>query len=237
MIAVPAVLILGLAAFGVLESRRHAKNLAAIPLRVHVNGTRGKSSVTRLIAAGLRAGGLRTFAKTTGTMARMILPDGTEVDVYRPGRANIIEQIRIVRRAVEERAEALVIECMAVAPDLQPITEQRLVRSTIGVITNVRADHLDVMGPSVDDAARVLAMTMPVRGIVFTAERERRSILEAEAAARGSSLRLSDASTVTEADLARFSYVEHAENVALALDVCARIGVGRAAALAGMVAA
>ncbi|MEK7348937.1 MAG: poly-gamma-glutamate synthase PgsB [Candidatus Eisenbacteria bacterium] len=237
MIVVPAALLIGLTTFGVLESRRHAANLASIPLRIHVNGTRGKSSVTRLIAAGLRAGGVRTFAKTTGTMARMILPDGAEVDVYRPGRANIIEQIRIVRRAVDERAEALVIECMAVAPELQPITERRLVRSTIGVITNVRADHLDVMGPTVEDAARVLAQTMPVQGIVFTAERERRAILEEEAAARGTMLRVADASTVTDADLARFSYVEHAENVALALDVCARLGVGREAALAGMAAA
>ena len=60
----------GLAAYGVWEWRRHARNVARIPIRVHVNGTRGKSSVTRLIAAGLRAGGVRTFAKTTGTMAR-----------------------------------------------------------------------------------------------------------------------------------------------------------------------
>ena len=43
-----------------------------IPIRIHVNGTRGKSSVTRLIAAGLRAGGKRTFAKTTGTAPRVI---------------------------------------------------------------------------------------------------------------------------------------------------------------------
>jgi hypothetical protein len=33
---------------------------------------RGKSSVTRLIAGGLRAGGRRTLAKTTGTSARLI---------------------------------------------------------------------------------------------------------------------------------------------------------------------
>ena len=33
---------------------------------IHVNGTRGKSTVSRLIEAGLRAGGLRVFCKTTG---------------------------------------------------------------------------------------------------------------------------------------------------------------------------
>ena len=52
---------------GVLEFQLHKRSLNLIPLRIHVNGTRGKSSVTRLIAAGLREGGMRTFAKTTGT--------------------------------------------------------------------------------------------------------------------------------------------------------------------------
>ena len=72
MLLVPSLLTLGLAAYGVAEVRRHERQLARIPVRVHVNGTRGKSSVTRLIAAGLRSTGRRVFAKTTGTMARMI---------------------------------------------------------------------------------------------------------------------------------------------------------------------
>src|SRR5512143_640452 len=173
MALVSATLAAGLAAYGVWETRRHQRHVERIPVRVHVNGTRGKSSVTRLIAAGLREGGVRTFAKTTGTMARMILPDGREMDVYRVGRPNIIEQTRIVRRAVEFGAQALVIECMAVLPELQPVAELRLVQSTVGVITNARADHLDVMGPGVDDVALALAETSPRNGHLFTAQRER----------------------------------------------------------------
>lgn len=234
MSVVPAVLAAGLAAYGVWELRRHARHLERIPVRVHVNGTRGKSSVTRLIAAGLRAGGRRTFAKTTGTMARLIRIDGSEVDVYRVGKPNIIEQTRIVRRAVEDGAEAFVVECMAVTPEIQPVTELRLIRSSVGVITNVRADHLDVMGPTVDDVARALAQTIPTRGHVFTAERERVEILARTARERGSPLHVVDDSSVTEGDLAGFSYIEHAENVALALVVCAHLGVDRATALRGM---
>ena len=40
--------------------------------RIHVNGIRGKSSVTRLIAAALREGKVKTLGKTTGTAARTI---------------------------------------------------------------------------------------------------------------------------------------------------------------------
>ena len=61
--------------FGAL---RHRARLRAVPLRIHVAGTRGKSTTTRLIAAGLRAGGRRVLAKTTGSEPRLILPDGSE---------------------------------------------------------------------------------------------------------------------------------------------------------------
>ncbi len=164
----------------------------------------------------------------------MIYPDGREVDVFRVGRPNIIEQTRIIARAVEARAEAVVIECMAVTPELQPLAELRLIQSHVGVITNVRADHLDVMGPTVDDVARTLAQTAPRNGILFTAEHDRAPLLEAVARSRGSEMRVIEDRGVSANDLAGFSYVEHSENVALALAVCEHVGVERSTALRGM---
>ncbi len=193
--------------------------------------------MTRLIAAGLRAGGRRTLAKTTGTMPRMIFPDGREADVYRVGRPNIIEQTRVVRCAVESGAEAMVIECMAVMPELQPVSELRLIRSTVGVITNARADHLDVMGPSVDDVALALAETSPRDGHLFTAEHERAHLIAAVAASRGTAVHPIDAAGIPDSDLSGFDYLEHADNLALALAVCAHLGVKRDVALQGMHAA
>lgn len=84
-------LVVALTAYGFWEYRTHRSNLDRIPVRIHVNGTRGKSSVTRLIAAGLRAGPRRTIAKTTGTMPRLILDDGLELPIHRAGSPNIIE--------------------------------------------------------------------------------------------------------------------------------------------------
>ncbi|MCK5258708.1 MAG: hypothetical protein KAJ69_04240, partial [Thermoplasmatales archaeon] len=56
-----------------IEKLNHQKRLKSIPIRIWVNGSRGKSSVTRLIAAGLRTDGKRVIAKTTGTSARFII--------------------------------------------------------------------------------------------------------------------------------------------------------------------
>lgn len=229
-----------LVALGLVESLVHRRQLAGIRIRIHVNGTRGKSSVTRLIAAGLRAGGIVTCAKTTGTLARMILPDGSEYPVFRPSGANVIEQLRIVRTAATYGAEALVIECMALQPHLQTLCELQFVRATHGVITNARADHLDVMGPSENDVALALCGMIPVQGKLFTAERRHLDLLRDCAANRKTELFAvgeSDIAAITTDDLTGFRYVEHAENVALALLVCAEFGVDRQTALAGMWAA
>ncbi len=236
---VVSFLALALVAAGVAENWLHRRRLNQIPIRVHVNGTRGKSSVTRLIAAGLRSGGIRTCAKATGTLARMIFPDGSESPLFRPGRTNIIEQKRVVRAAVAHKAEALVIECMAVHPTLQATCELKLVRSTHGVITNAREDHMDVMGPTRLDVARALAGTTPVRGKLFTAESRADSIevLAAAAEDRGSKLETIggfEIAEITDADMARFTYLEHTDNVALALRVCESLGVKREVALKGM---
>jgi poly-gamma-glutamate synthase PgsB/CapB len=226
-----------LTTLGMAESWLHRRSLKSIPIRIHVNGTRGKSGVTRLIAAGLRAGGIRTCAKTTGTLPRMIFPDGEEYPLYRPSRANVIEQLRVVRAAAEAGADALVIECMALQPALQSLCELKLVQATHGVITNVRADHLDVMGPSVSDVARALAGTVPVSGRLFTTEQRHLPMLRQAAADRGSQVIEvgdDDVAAVSWDELGQFPYVEHPDNVALALRVCRDLGIDRQTALKGM---
>jgi poly-gamma-glutamate synthase PgsB/CapB len=229
------LLLLGLTAVYVIEMVRHRKMLRRIPTRIHVNGTRGKSSVTRLIAAGLRAGGVKTFAKTTGSAARLIHADGSEEPVERRGGPNIREQIGIIRRAAQEGSEALVIECMAVRPDLQKTTERSIVNSTIGVITNVRPDHLEVMGPTLENVAIALGGTVPRDGKLFTTAGRYAEYLCNEAARRGSQSQVTTPDRHPGAEeMDGFDYVEIPENVALALDVCEEVGVDRATALAGM---
>lgn len=220
-----------------IEGLRHRRHLRRIPIRIHVNGTRGKSSVARLIAAGLREGGITTCAKTTGTLARMIFPDGAEYPVFRPAGANVIEQVRIVAAAVANKSEALVIECMALQPILQWICEDKLVRATHAVITNARADHLDVMGPTEENVARALAGMVPRRARLYTAEQRHLDILAAAAKDRRTiviAVSPKDVAQITAAELDGFSYLEHAENVALALRICEDVGVARDVALRGM---
>ena len=222
---------------GLIEYLLLARSRSKIRIRIHVNGTRGKSSVTRLIASALREAGMRTFAKTTGTLPRMIYPDGSELPVQRINKANIIEQRTTINQAATEGAEALVLECMALQPLLQSISELRIVQSTHTVITNARPDHLDVMGPDARAVTKALCGMVTRQGVVLTAERDNLDVIEAACKDRGSKLVAvteSDVAAITKAELKPFRYTEHAENVALSLAVCASIGIPRDVALRGM---
>ncbi len=213
------------------ECHRHRENLQKIPLRIHVNGTRGKSSVTRLIAAGLRAGGYQVFAKTTGTEAKFIFPDGSEQYIPRSGPANIKENITFINQAAGYGAAAVVVECMAICPDLQHFMENRLLQSHIGVITNIRDDHEDVMGDGLDNIAVALSNTIPRNGRLVTTPAAASLLQKIDPKA---GLIIADGKAVAPCYLEGFAYEIIPDNIAVALQVCRLAGVEPAAAIAGM---
>ncbi|MCP4424667.1 MAG: poly-gamma-glutamate synthase PgsB, partial [Chloroflexi bacterium] len=146
--------------------RAHQRRIDQLGIRVHVNGIRGKSTVTRLIAGVLRAGGYNTFAKTTGSAARIIHPDGSEDPIPRYGAATILEQINIIKAHVTPNTEAMVMECMAVNPAYQHVAQHEIVQGNITVITNVREDHQAQMGETLPEIAHALATTIPRNGLL-----------------------------------------------------------------------
>jgi poly-gamma-glutamate synthase PgsB/CapB len=156
-------------------------------LVIHVNGTRGKSTVTRMIHAALRARGMEVFGKTTGSAARFLLPNGTEKRVMRFGPANVREQRNMMiaaafwgkRACPEKGSRALVFECNAVQEELQRVSAQ-WIRPDITIITNVREDHVPELG-SPAQAARVFAAAIPKNSMLITPERGFMEIWEAAA--------------------------------------------------------
>lgn len=214
-------------AFLALEQRRALHDRRRLKHIVYVNGIRGKSTVTRLIDAGLRSGGYKVFCKTTGTVPMTIGVDNIARPLHRRGRANIKEQLQILHQAALADAEILVLECMAVDPKLQWVTQHKMLRADIGVITNVRLDHTAEMGETLEQICNSLSGTIPEGGHLFTADRNFFPQLRTNSAALGSTAELALPTGNEPA-------IDFPENLALALAVCRHLGVAEEAALSGM---
>jgi poly-gamma-glutamate synthase PgsB/CapB len=235
------LLVLGLILLGVtltwwIERRDYERRLAKLKVRIYVNGIRGKSTVTRLIAGVLREAGIQTLAKTTGSAAMVILPNGDEIPIQRRSSATIMELFTIAKRYLEKDTEAIVFETMALFPANQIASQELLVKGNINVITNVREDHQDVMGESLEEIADTLSLMIPHDGILITSEdrphlRER---LAQNAQGRGSSLVYADPNEVTEQDLAGFNYLSFRENISVGLTIAKILGIPRSTAMRGM---
>lgn len=227
-----------LATFGYWHAlaREHNARLNGLDLRLHVNGIRGKSTVTRLLAGVLREGGYVTVAKTTGSAARVIGPDGAETPLRRRGAPTINEQIDVVAKNVTPATEALVMECMAVRPINQSYSQDFLVRSDVTVITNVRLDHQEEMGETLEEIADSMSRTIPKNGVLITAEDRAhlRARLERNTRDRGSRFVYADPAMVTDDDMRGFDYIQFKENVAIGIEVARLAGIHRDAAINGM---
>ncbi len=221
---------------GIIEKRRHANRLERIPIRININGIRGKSTITRLIYSILREDQYRVIGKTTGTDARMLYWfTPREYPVYRkPQGANIGEQRDIVRKVVKQKGNALVNECMAVNPDYQITFQKELVKANIGVIVNVMEDHMDVLGPTLDEVAQAFKATIPYKGHLIVMKDDYTDYFAKVAKRRKTKLIVVDKDDVPESFLRKFDYIVFPDNVAIAMGVAEALDIDRDTALRGM---
>ncbi len=219
---------------GLFEYLYHINSVKSVPVRIHVNGSRGKSSVTRLIAAGLRAAGKKVIAKTTGSAPMIIFEDGSEEPLSRRGKPNIKELVDFFRIVRKRKVDAVIVECMAILPELQKVTERSIVKSTIGVITNVRPDHIGEMGNSLKEIAEAISLTIPRKAVLFSSENRFLDLFRKKAQLLKTQFNPEELPFPTAQEMKSFPYLEHRENVALDLGVFKFLGIERETALESM---
>lgn len=236
---IPALILAAALAY-IVQSMRAAKRhkiamQQSFKHRIHVNGIRGKSSVTRLIAGSLREGKIKTVAKTTGTAARIMVSHNNDWPVSRK-EANIAEQRKMLNLYIQSHYKAVVFECMAINPIYQKYLEEKIMYSTIGVITNVREDHTDMLGKTLPEIAHSLSATVPYDGHLVTAETNPAllAVLKEVCDRRNTKLHAVTIKQVSDKNMAKFKHYEYKENVAIAIKIAELVGIKKRVALAGM---
>lgn len=198
---------------------------------IHVNGIRGKSTVCRLIDAGLRECGYKVYTKTTGTLPMIINTDNVEVPIKRLGKANIREQLKIMRKAKKAGADVLVIECMAVNPDLQEISQQQILQADIVVVTNVRLDHIGQMGENELDIANAFARTIPLNGTFIIGDNQYIDLYQKHVRTRQTKIKIAKNA---EIENIQETFETFPENINISLAIAKELDLPQKAFIEGM---
>ena len=216
---------LGIALFALIaEALVLARARARLPIRILVTGTRGKSSVVRLIQGALTDGGISALGKTTGSAARLLPPTGEERPIRRRGGASILEQRRVLLEAARGSSRALVVEAMSIDAEVAEAESLRILRPTHVVVTNARVDHVDTTGSTVASVAETLACSIPKGMPVYALESE--LVDGAATALRAAGGRLIPIPVPDGEALADgVSSPTFTDHLALATRVCADVGV------------
>ena len=187
---------------------------------VLVIGTRGKSTLARLLHAAFLACGIRCHARITGVVPRQLGPDGTMTPILRTYGGHVAE-MRWWLRSLPDKAEAVVLENSAVAPELQPLAG-RWLRPEVVVLTNVLADHFEAWGPSQRQAAEVLLKGVP-EGCTVIAPAEVLAREDVNAALGGANCR----AVASRPETGEAFPDAASQNLSLALTVCDHLGLCR----------
>lgn len=143
----------------------------SIPMVIAVTGTRGKSSVVRMLASAMRESGRTVLAKTTGSQAQLVLPDGRIQNVPRRGIVSILEQKNVLSIGAELHVDCVVVEIMSIRPENHLVESQQILKPDIVLVTNVRRDHVEAMGETEPEIATVLRNDFPPGCPVYVPEK------------------------------------------------------------------
>ncbi len=172
----------------IIERARLDRSRDAIPLRITVTGTRGKTSVVRLLASVLRESGQSVLAKTTGSEAALILPDGSVEKIRRRGQPSILEQRALLHRGAHLSVDTVVAEIMSIHAENHLAETHHLLKPHVVLVTNFRVDHTAAVGDTREDVAAVLALDVPDGARVLVPEEECLPTFRAMVGERGANL-------------------------------------------------
>lgn len=132
------------------EVREFKQKIEKVPLRIVVEGTRGKSSTTMMVAEMMRNLGRKTLAKVTGENP-IIIAGGIVMPLYRFHDSVLLDYETIPGINTFE-FDSLVFENQAISPYTMQYFH-KVIDPTHVLIPNIRLDHVESLGSDLTEIA------------------------------------------------------------------------------------
>ena len=133
-------------------------------IRIAVTGSRGKSSVVRLLHSAFAACGLKCRSRITGVIPRELYA-GDEYPILRATGANVAE-LKWWLCQLPTDTEVIISENSAISPELQSVCPD-IMAPTITVITNTNPDHTAQWGNDEESVLSSLSGALPNGGTII----------------------------------------------------------------------
>jgi hypothetical protein len=133
----------------VRDVKKFREKIRRIPMRVIVEGTRGKSSTVRILEEMMRGLGKKTFAKVTGEQTPLLIYNGVVIPLYRK-RHSVLLDYETIPTILNFDVDAVVIENQAITPYTMRYLHQ-IVKPQHVIIPNIRVDHNETLGTDLEE--------------------------------------------------------------------------------------
>ena len=181
-----------------------------VPIRISVNGIKGKSIIIKLITNILMEAGYKVIGKTVGELNRN-------------------DELSVIKNAVDLEAEALVCESEDIKSDSKKIPKFKKLDENIVVITDISEDDVDID----DSIVRSFADIIPYEGYLITINSNYVNYFRKIAGERDTKVTVADTSKITAEYLSLFDDVS-VENIAIAIAVGQVLKIDEKTCLRGM---
>ncbi len=131
------------------DVKQFTEKIAQIPLKIIVEGTRGKSSTVIILEEMMRGLGKKTFAKVTGEEIPLIIYNGIIIPLYRKQHSVLLDY-ETIPTILNFDIDAVVLENQAITPYTMRYLHQ-ILRPQHVIIPNIRLDHNETLGADLEE--------------------------------------------------------------------------------------
>ncbi|MDD4160393.1 MAG: Mur ligase family protein [Synergistaceae bacterium] len=137
-------------------------------IRIAVTGSRGKSSIVRMLHEAFCCCEVNCRSRITGVIPRELSPYG-ENPILRSAGANVAE-LKWWLSMLPDDTEAVITENSAISPELQSVCPNLLL-PTLTVLTNINPDHTALWGNDEESVLNAISGALPIKGSVILPRR------------------------------------------------------------------